>query len=378
MTIKQGKFIVIDGADGSGKATQTQLIAKRLRTQGFSVEIADFPQYGQKSAGMVEEYLNGRYGQVNDVGPYRASLFYAIDRYDASFKINEWLNEGKIVIANRYTSSNMAHQGAKIKNSLERKAYFQWISNLEFDLLKIPKPDLTLILHVDSDISQKLIEQKTTRKYIENGETKDIHEKDINHLMEAEKIYSDIAVTFPNYKLIECSPKKELLSIESINDLIFKDIVLITGDNTNFKKNERQLIVERLSPTAKLPSKAYEGDAGFDLYADDYYTIYPGERVIIKTGLKIQLPQGHVGLIKDRSSLASMGMHCTGGVIDSGYRGEWLINIINLSQDIFNISIGQKIAQFLVVQVENPFIHEAIVNNNSERLDGSFGSSGMF
>jgi len=93
----KGKFIVIDGTDGSGKATQTELLVNRLKKEGFDVEVADFPQYGERSAVLVEDYLNGKFGSAKDVGPYRASIFFACDRYVASFKIKEWLEEGKIV-----------------------------------------------------------------------------------------------------------------------------------------------------------------------------------------------------------------------------------------------------------------------------------------
>ena len=116
-------FIVIDGTDGSGKATQTQLLVEKLKSLGFDVEIADFPQYGQKSAGLVEEYLNGVYGSAQDVGPYRASILYAVDRYAASFKIKKWLEEGKIVVSNRYVSANMGHQAGKIKDYAERDKF---------------------------------------------------------------------------------------------------------------------------------------------------------------------------------------------------------------------------------------------------------------
>ncbi len=98
-TVRPGRFIVIDGTDGSGKATQTGLLVDELKLAGYDVAMTDFPQYGTKSAGLIEEYLNGKYGQV---GPQAASVFYAIDRFDASFKIREWLEQGKIVISNRY------------------------------------------------------------------------------------------------------------------------------------------------------------------------------------------------------------------------------------------------------------------------------------
>ncbi|HDH07740.1 MAG TPA: thymidylate kinase, partial [Candidatus Moranbacteria bacterium] len=147
--MKIGKFIVIDGTDGSGKATQTKLLVERLKNDGHDVEIADFPQYGKKSAGLIEKYLNGKYGSAEEVGPYRASIFYACDRYDASFKIRKAVEEGKIVISNRYVTANMGHQGGKIKDPEERKKYFNWLYNLEYETFSIPRPDLNIILHVD-------------------------------------------------------------------------------------------------------------------------------------------------------------------------------------------------------------------------------------
>ncbi len=109
-----GKFIVIEGLDGSGKSTQSKLLTQYLRKEGYKVEKIDFPQHGEKSAGLVDEYLNGKYGSSEEVGPYRASVFYACDRYDASFKIRKWLKEGKIVVSDRYVASNVGHQGGKI------------------------------------------------------------------------------------------------------------------------------------------------------------------------------------------------------------------------------------------------------------------------
>ncbi|MBI4778894.1 deoxynucleoside kinase, partial [Candidatus Falkowbacteria bacterium] len=150
MNKNQGKFIVIDGTDGSGKATQTQLLAQRLERVGLNVAIADFPQYNTKSAGPVEEYLSGKYGSPEEVGPYQASIFYACDRYDASFKIKTWLAEGKIVISNRYVTANMGHQGGKISNLLEKKHFFDWLYQLEYEIFNIPRPDLNIILHVDA------------------------------------------------------------------------------------------------------------------------------------------------------------------------------------------------------------------------------------
>src|SRR4030042_567274 len=119
--IYPGKFIVLEGLDGSGKSTQSKLLVKRLKQEGHEVEIIDFPRHGEKPAWLVDKYLRGEYGTVKEVGPYRASIFYACDRYDAGFQIRNWLKEEKIVIADRYLASNIGHQGGKIKNRKDKK-----------------------------------------------------------------------------------------------------------------------------------------------------------------------------------------------------------------------------------------------------------------
>ncbi|MCG2690438.1 thymidylate kinase, partial [Candidatus Parcubacteria bacterium] len=127
MQNRASMFIVFEGIDGSGKATQTNLLFDYFKKQGKEVVKIDFPQHGEKSSGLVDEYLTGKYGKANEVGPYIASIFYACDRYDASFKIRKWLEEGKVVIADRYLASNIGHQGGKIKDEKQREAYLDWL-----------------------------------------------------------------------------------------------------------------------------------------------------------------------------------------------------------------------------------------------------------
>jgi dTMP kinase len=215
-----GKFVVIDGTDGSGKATQTEQLVKTLKDAGYAVEMTDFPQYGNKSAGMIEEYLNNKYGQVN---AYAASIFYAVDRFDASFKIREWLNEGKIVIANRYVTANAGHQGGKITDSQERIKFFRWLDNLEYNTFGIPKPDLNIILHVPAQMAQKLVDNKDekTRKYA-NGKKRDLHEADLAHLKNAESAYIEISKLFPNTKLVECVERGKLLTPAEIHNKVWE------------------------------------------------------------------------------------------------------------------------------------------------------------
>ena len=106
----KGKLIVIDGTDGSGKGTQTELLVERLKNEGHAVFMLDFPQYGERSAAMVEDYLNGKFGTADEVGPYKASIFYACDRFAAASEVKKRLARGEICISNRYVSANMGHQ----------------------------------------------------------------------------------------------------------------------------------------------------------------------------------------------------------------------------------------------------------------------------
>ena len=218
--MKRGLFILIEGTDGSGKTLQTRLLVKRLKKLGHKVAEISFPRYGNRSAALVEDYLNGKFGKTaKEVGPYRASLFYAIDRYAASFDIKKWLKQGKIVVCNRYVGSNLEHQGGKIRNEKERKKYFAWDYNLEYNILGIPKPDISLILHVTPEVSQKLVDKKGAREYL-HGKKRDIHEDDLRHLSNAEHTYLQVSSTFKEYKLVECVEGNRILPPQKIHNKI--------------------------------------------------------------------------------------------------------------------------------------------------------------
>lgn len=214
-------LITIDGIDGSGKSIQTALLAKRCRKNKLPVAIISFPQYGRKSAAPIEEYLNGAYGTAREIGPWRASILYAVDRFAAAPKIRRWLKEGKIVIANRYVGSNLGHQGGKIKNAAERKKYFLWNDRLEYEIFGIPRPDLNIILHVPAKVAQKLVDQKGRREYLK-GAKRDIHEDDLRHLKDAERTYLEISRLFTYFKMIECAKNKAMLTIPEIHEKIWQ------------------------------------------------------------------------------------------------------------------------------------------------------------
>ncbi len=220
---QQGVFFVIEGTDGSGKGTQFAKLSERLASEGYDVATFDFPQYDQPSSYFVQKYLNGKYGTSEEVGPYTGSLFYALDRYEASFKIREALSAGKVVLANRFTGSNMAHQGTKFDHSEERRGYFIWLDNLEFQMLNIPRPTQSYVLRVPATIAQKLVDQKDTRSYTDKK--RDIHEADLKHMEKSVQVYDELCGLFPkDFKSIDCVRNDRLLSIDQIHEQLYSTI----------------------------------------------------------------------------------------------------------------------------------------------------------
>ena len=219
--MNKGKFIVIEGTDGSGKGTQVKLLAEKLKSLDAPFEMTDFPQYGNPSSFFVEKYLRGEYGTAENVGAYTGSLFYALDRYDRSFDIKQWLAEGKHVISNRYVSANMGHQAGKIDDLKERDTYLEWLADLEYKMLGSPKPDATIFLFVPPEIGQQLVDQKATRQYTDKK--RDIHEADLDHLKKASEAYLYVAKKF-GWITIECAPNEKMMSIEEVEKLIWKEV----------------------------------------------------------------------------------------------------------------------------------------------------------
>ncbi len=219
---KKGKLIILEGTDGSGKTVQFERLLKRLRKMKIKVKSLDFPRYDKDSSYFVKQYLNGNYGDWKEVSAYRASLFYALDRFAALNQLNKWLKDGEVVIANRYVASNLVHQGLKIKNSAGRKKFYQWLYNLEYNILGLPCPDLNIFLHVPAEIAFRLIDYKKKREYLGNKK-RDIHERDILHLKKAEKIFCEVVDLYPrDFKTIECTRQGKMLSKDEIEKKTWK------------------------------------------------------------------------------------------------------------------------------------------------------------
>ena len=220
-----GKFLVIEGTDGSGKAEQTQRVVARLAAMGVRVAMFDFPRYDQESSWFVREYLNGRFGTLDQINPMTASLFFALDRYAAARDIRKCLAEGMTVISNRYVASNLGHQGSKFDDPEQRHAYFQWCHGLEYDINKIPKPDCNVVLLVPPETAQGLVDRKAARQHL-GGKKRDLHEADIEHLRKTHDVYRELVQLFPEYFVaVDCVREGRLLSIEEIHEIIWGHVL---------------------------------------------------------------------------------------------------------------------------------------------------------
>jgi dTMP kinase len=217
-----GHFIVIDGPDGSGKGTQTKKLVERLKSEGRAVEQYSFPSYGQPEAFFIEQFLNGKYGSAAEVGAKRASILYALDRFHASYRMRELLASGTTIISDRYVSANKGHQTAQLQDPEERKAFVAWLNDLEYGLLNVPKPELTILLHVPSEIAYELIGQKDARGYLD-GKKRDILEADPEHLKRAEQAYLEMPEldTVEHWQRVDCVEDGQLLSIDAIHERLY-------------------------------------------------------------------------------------------------------------------------------------------------------------
>ena len=213
-----GKLIVLEGLDGSGKATQAQRLTETLQKQGVPVKKVSFPNYQSKFAVPIKEYLAGALGtDANAVNPYAASILYTIDRF-ASFR-QEWqefYEQGGIIIADRYTTSNSVHQCSKLPQK-QWQDFVDWLFELEYQKVGIPKPDLVLYLAVDPQVSQNLL----TKRYHGEEDKKDIHEKDKAYLSASQQAAQWCADTL-HWTTIQCTQQQSMRSIEDIADEIYK------------------------------------------------------------------------------------------------------------------------------------------------------------
>ena len=208
-----GTLIVLEGLDGSGKATQAQMLFEHLTSRGLSAKKITFPDYDSPSSALVRMYLSGEFGTDPDaVNAYAASSFYAVDRY-ASYKKHweRFYQEGGIIVADRYTSSNAVHQCSKLDQA-EWDGFLEWLLQYEHHLLGIPAPDLVFYLSVDPKVSQELMRQR----YQGDESRKDIHERNLDYLNRS-RAAAEYCAGKLGWRRVECAEKGAMRSRESIS-----------------------------------------------------------------------------------------------------------------------------------------------------------------
>lgn len=207
-----GKLIVIEGLDGSGKSTQLELLPQNLLNKGIESRTVSFPDYDSNSSALVKMYLGGEFGKKpGDVNAYAASLFYAVDRF-ASYKTNwgECYNQNGVIVSGRYTTSNAVHQTSKMDES-EWKGFLNWLYDLEYNKVGIPKPDKVIFLDMPIEVSQKLL----SGRYKGDEAKKDIHESDTAYLDKCRKA-AMFTAEYSGWTIIPCAKDGEPRSIEDI------------------------------------------------------------------------------------------------------------------------------------------------------------------
>lgn len=216
----KGKLFVIEGVDGSGKATQTDLLYQALQNEGKTVRKISFPNYDSPSSSLIKMYLNGEFGtDPQAVNAYATSVFFAVDRF-ASFRTDwhSFYEDGGIIIADRYVTSNLVHQAGKIEDVAEKERYIQWLSHLEYDIFGLPRPDCVIFLDMPPAYSLRLRQQRNTLK---QGLTHDIHEEDQGYLYQAYENATAIA-QHQAWHVINCVADYEIRTIEEIHQEIMQ------------------------------------------------------------------------------------------------------------------------------------------------------------
>lgn len=219
-----GKLFVIEGTDGSGKQTQLEELKKRFDNENIAYRTVSFPNYDSQTSSLVKMYLSGEFGKnPGDVSPYIASTFYAADRY-ATFKSEgylEYYENGGIILADRYTTSNMTFQAGKIKDTEERNKFLDWLWDYEFNLYGLPIPTKSFFLDMPSKYAQELMKNRDNK--FTHTSKKDIHESDSAYLEEIYQTSCNLAQKY-DWHRINCIKNESIRTIEDIHNEIFDEI----------------------------------------------------------------------------------------------------------------------------------------------------------
>ncbi|MCX6726793.1 MAG: hypothetical protein NTY75_03160 [Candidatus Shapirobacteria bacterium] len=220
---ERGKFVVLEGIDGSGKGTQVEWLERRLKIMGKRVKVFDFPRYEESMAGaLVGRMLTGEFGDPANISPYLSCLPYVCDEVRDSDQIREWTENGGLALSNRYFTSNV-HQIGKQPEGEARDKFRDWLWKFGYEEMGIKKPDLVVALLVDIPICRINIEKKAARKYT-NGQGADLVERDVNYQIEAAKEYRRTVEVDSSWVAINCCLEGKLMPEQEVHELVFNEI----------------------------------------------------------------------------------------------------------------------------------------------------------
>jgi len=381
------------------------MLVETLRQTGADAEYLKYPVYELCPSGtLINDYL--RQGNFHKLTPREAQIMYAVNRTQYEETLKQKLAQGTQVVGEDYTGTGLAWGiGAGVDE--------QFLKFINSHLLK---EDLAILLdgerfatgieknhqHEQNEeltnnvrlVHLRLAQEKNWHIINANQTIEQVHNaiwETVKKILPARKgDDAETAVQQDHPERMEVkSPDEKITEVVTINPII-SNLKNISANPRLLRPEEKEsrslwqfapeliMKAQKLTPEAKLPTRAHAGDAGLDLYANDNYTLYENERAAIGTGIAIAIPKNYAGLIWDKSGLAANGLKTMGGVVDSTYRGEIKVIVINLSGDILHIAKGQKIAQILIQPIEKPALCEVGRLDETERGTGGFGSSGIY
>lgn len=208
-------LIAIEGIDGAGKGTQAGRLVSSLREMGLTVDSLQFPRYSATAFGSaIGDFLNGRFGSLNEVHPQLAAVLYAGDRYESRSLLMNMMDQNDIVVLDRFVGSNLAHQSAKLDGD-ERTALISWIEKIEFEVFALPRPSLTILIDMSSQMSRELVSRKSTRDYTE--QEADLQESDLPYLEKVRRCYLALAHSRLDWRTVHgLDDKGELRTIDDV------------------------------------------------------------------------------------------------------------------------------------------------------------------
>jgi len=207
-------LVALEGIDGTGKGTQAKQLVERIGSSGLQVRLLSFPRYDATRFGQaIGDFLNGRFGTLDQVHPFLAAVLYAGDRFESRDVIDDARAEADVVVFDRFVASNLAHQGSRLSTD-QREDFVRQIQAIEHDVFGLPRADLTVLLDLPADEAQKLVAKKDARTYTEREA--DIQEEDTSYLRGVSEVYRSLANADANWRIVECLRDGELRTIESI------------------------------------------------------------------------------------------------------------------------------------------------------------------